>query len=167
MDLLRDNWGDVPRVAGSLRFGAVRASDLLRALNAGTRRSELAKAIAEVGRVAKGHFLPSYVDDESHRRRVLVQLNRHEARHELARELFHGDRGRVRKRYREGQEEQLSSLGLVLNAVTIWNTLYLARRSRSCSKRSRETVTEVCEGDLARVFASAIIANVCPCKLGH
>ena len=70
MDLLRDNWGDVPRVAGSLRLGAVRASDLLRALNAGTRRSELAKAIAEVGRVAKSHFLPSYVEDESHRRRA-------------------------------------------------------------------------------------------------
>lgn len=55
--------------------------------------------------------LLSYVDDEAHRRRVLVQLNRHEARHGLARKVFHGQKGEVRKRYREGQEAQLGALG--------------------------------------------------------
>ena len=126
-ELIRDNWEDILRVGGSLKLGTVKASDLVRALHAGSKQSELAKAIAEVGRVAKSLFLLSYVDDEAYHRRVLVQLNRHEARHNLARELFHGDRGRVRKRYREGQEDQLSSLGLVLNAVALWNTLYLDR----------------------------------------
>lgn len=125
----------------------MRVSDLVRALNAGSRTSELAKAIAEVGRIAKSLFLLSYVDDESHRRRVLVQLNRHESRHDLARELFHGDRGRVRKRYREGQEDQLSSLGLVLNAVALWNTLYLDR----AASHLRGQGTEVRGEDLARV----------------
>jgi Tn3 transposase DDE domain len=32
--------------------------------------------------------------------------------------------GELRQRYREGQEDQLSALGVVLNAVTLWNTRY-------------------------------------------
>ncbi|MGI8650111.1 MAG: Tn3 family transposase [Rubrobacter sp.] len=42
----------------------------------------------------------------------------------------------MRKRYREGQEDQLSSLGLVLNAVALWNTLYLDRARPLTSKKS-------------------------------
>jgi putative transposase len=38
---------------------------------------------------------------------VLVQLNRGEARHMLARVIFHGKRGELRQRYRQGQEDQL------------------------------------------------------------
>ena len=38
---------------------------------------------------------------------------------------FHGQRGEIRKRYREGQEDQLSALGLVVNAIVLWNTLYM------------------------------------------
>ncbi len=34
-------------------------------------------------------------------------------------------RGQIRKAYREGQEGQLAALGLVLNAVVLWNTRYL------------------------------------------
>ena len=134
-------------MAGSLKLGKVKASDLVRALHAGSKQSELAKAIAEVGRIAKSLFLLSYVDDEAHRRRVLVQLNRHEKRHSVAREIFHGDRGQVRKRYREGQEDHLSSLGLVLNAVALWNTLYLDK----AASRLREENQEVRDEDLARV----------------
>lgn len=45
-ELISDNWEDVLRVAGSLKLGTVKASDLVRTLHAGTRPSELAKAIA-------------------------------------------------------------------------------------------------------------------------
>jgi len=31
----------------------------------------------------------------------------------------------LRQRYREGQEDQLGALGLVLNAVVLWNTFYM------------------------------------------
>ncbi len=146
-DLIRDNWEDILRVAGSLKLGTVKASNLVRALHARSRPSELAKAITEVGRIAKSIFLLSFVDDEAYRRRVLVQLNRHEARHNLARELFHGDRGQVRKRYREGQEDQLGSLGLVLNAMALWNTFYLDRAASHLVERGADVRDE----DLARV----------------
>jgi len=39
--------------------------------------------------------------------------------------IFHGQRSELRQRYREGQEDQLGALGLVLNAVVLWNTLYM------------------------------------------
>ncbi|MER5418514.1 Tn3 family transposase [Streptosporangium roseum] len=37
----------------------------------------------------------------------------------LARKIAFGNRGQLRQRYREGLEDQLGSLGLALNAVTI------------------------------------------------
>ena len=56
---------------------------------------------------------------------ILTQLNRGEGRHAVARIICHGDRGEIRKRYREGQEDQLGALGLVTNAVVLWNTIYM------------------------------------------
>lgn len=33
--------------------------------------------------------------------------------------------GELRRAYREGQEDQLGALGLVLNAIVVWNTRYM------------------------------------------
>jgi hypothetical protein len=43
----------------------------------------------------------------------------------VARAIFHGQRGELRQRYREGQDDQLGALGLVVNAVVLWNARYL------------------------------------------
>ena len=78
--------------------------------------------------MAFGHepiYLLNYIDDEDYRRRILTQLNRGEGRHKVARTICHGRRGEIRQAYREGQEDQLNALGLVTNAVVLWNTLYL------------------------------------------
>jgi hypothetical protein len=66
------------------------------------------------------------LDDETYRRQISNQLNIQESRHALARRIFHGQRGELRQRYREGQEDQLGALGLVLNAVTLFNTRYMS-----------------------------------------
>ena len=44
---------------------------------------------------------------------------------ELARAVFHGKRGELCQRYRKGQEDQLGALGLVVNIIILWNTLYI------------------------------------------
>jgi TnpA family transposase len=147
VELIRDNWDELLRMAGSLKLGTVTASEFVRTLQAGSRTSTIAAAIAEVGRVAKSLSLLSYVDDAAHRRRILVQLNRHEKRHELARKVFHGQRGELRKRYKEGQEDQLGALGLVVNAVCLFNSLYLDEAVR----RLRDGGEEVADEYLARV----------------
>ena len=79
--------------------------------------------MAEFGRIEKTIHCLTYIDDETNRRRTLTQLNRGEDRHKLARAVFHGKRGELWQRYREGQEEQLGALGLVLNIIVLWNTL--------------------------------------------
>jgi len=123
-ELITTNWDDLLKVAGSLKLGTVSASELMRTLQGGGSPSTLARAIGELGRVAKTLYLLAYVDDEAYRRRILTQLNRGESRHSLARVTFHGQRGEVRQRYREGQEGQLGALGLVVNVLVLWNTSY-------------------------------------------
>ena len=51
--------------------------------------------------------------------------NLQEGRHDLARHVFHGGKGELRQHYHEGMEDQLGALGLILNCVTLWNTVYL------------------------------------------
>ena len=83
------------------------------------RPTRLARALEEVGRLVKTLYLLRYIEDEAYRRRILVQLNRGEGRHQLARVVFHGKRGELRQRYREGQEDQLGALGLVVNVIVL------------------------------------------------
>lgn len=53
------------------------------------------------------------------------QLTVQESRHKLARDVCHGKRGTIHQAYRDGMEDQLGSLGLVLNAVVLWTTRYI------------------------------------------
>ncbi len=48
-----------------------------------------------------------------------------ESRHRLARKICHGGGGQIRQPYGEGKEDQLA-VGLVVNAVALWNTRYLS-----------------------------------------
>lgn len=95
----------------------------VRTLHAGP--NPLAQAIAEIGRIDKTIHTLNFIDDETRRRGTLLQLNLGEGRHSLAGEVFHGKRGELFQRYREGQEDQLSALGLVVNIIVLWNTLYM------------------------------------------
>ncbi len=122
---IEQHWDDMMRIAGSLKLGTVQASELIRSLLKSDRPSSLAQAIIEAGRINKTLYLLNYVDDEDYRRRILTQLNRGESRHAVARAICHGQRGEIRKRYREGQEDQLGALGLVTNALVLWNTIYM------------------------------------------
>src|ERR1700682_2096905 len=97
----------------------------MRTLQVGERATRLAQGIAEFGRIDKTIHTLNFIDDEAKRRSTLVQLNRGEGRHGLSRVVFHGKRGELRQRYREGQEDQLGALGLVVNAIILWNTIYM------------------------------------------
>ncbi len=88
-------------------------------------RDTLGCVTRSLGRLVKTLYLLRFIDDEAYRRRILVQLNRGEGRHQLARIVFHGKRGELRQRYREGQEDQLGALGLVVNVIVLWNTIYM------------------------------------------
>jgi hypothetical protein len=89
----------------------------------------------------------SYIDDKAYRRRILIQLNKGESRHSLARKVFYGQKGELRQRYREGQEEQLNALGLAVNAVILWNTMYMDRALADIRQRGMAVLPE----DVARL----------------
>jgi len=124
-ELIWQQWDDVLRLTGSLKLGLVHATSIMRTLQVGDRPTKLAQAIAEIGRIDKTVHILTSIDDESKRRRTLTQLNRGEDRHSVARAVFHGKRGELRQHYREGQEDQLGALGLVVNIITLWNTIYM------------------------------------------
>jgi len=125
LDKIVPHWDDMLRLAGSLKLGRVPATGIMRTLQVGDRPTRLAQAVAEYGRVDKTLHTLNYIDDEAKRRATLSQLNRGEGRHSVARAVFHGKRGELRQHYREGQEDQLGALGLVLNMIVLWNTLYM------------------------------------------
>ncbi len=142
-----EHWDDLLRLAGSLKLGLVRAGSLMRTLQTQERPTPLARALEELGRIIKTLYLLAYLDDAAYRRRILVQLNRGEGRHQLARVVFHGKRGELRQPYREGQEDQLGALGLVVNAIILWNTIYMD----AAIAQLRQEGFEVCDEDLARL----------------
>ncbi len=113
------------RLAGSLKLGRVPANGIMRTLQIGDRPTRLAQAIAEFGRIDKTLHTLTLSMTRAAAARTLTQLNRGEGRHSLARVVFHGKRGELRQRYREGQEDQLGALGLVINMIVLWNTIYI------------------------------------------
>ncbi len=146
-DLIQRHWEDMLRVAGSLKWGTVNATALIQTLQRGGRPTVLGRAIGELGRIYKTRYLLAYLDDEGYRRRILTQLNRGEARHGLARAVFYGKRGELHQAYREGQEDQLSAVGLVVNAMVLWNTRYMGVTVDAL----REESVAIDETDLSRL----------------
>ena len=55
--------------------------------------------------------------------------------------------GELRQRYREGQEDQLGALGLVVNALILWNTRYMDAAVNHLKSQGFEAKPE----DLARL----------------
>ena len=101
---------------------------LRRGHHAAARRppTALGEAIASYGRIFKSLHILSYIDvDESYRRDIKGIRNLQEGRDAPARKICHGRKGELYHRYERGLENQLGALGLVLNCVVLWTTVYL------------------------------------------
>lgn len=138
-DRIRSNWPEILRIVGSIHTGTVSAH--------GGKPTRVGDALAHYGRTFKTMHVLSYVDDEPYRRQIKAMRNLQEGRHDLARHLFHGRKGQLRETYRQGMEEQMGALGLVLNCITLWNTVYLD----AVIKRLRADGHPVNDEDVARL----------------
>jgi Tn3 transposase DDE domain len=65
-----------------------------------------------------------YAHDPAYRRIIHRLLSRGERRNSLARDVFRGQRGQIQRHYQVGQENQLGSLGIVINVIVLWQTVY-------------------------------------------
>ena len=149
INLVPPEWDDILRLLASLKLGRVPAEGIMRTLQVADKPTRLAKAIAEIGRIDKTIHMLNYLHDEPFRRQTLIQLNLGEGRHSLGRSVFHGKRGELHQRYRAGQEDQLGALGLVLNIITLWNTIYMD----AAINQLRQEGFPVYDEDVARLSA--------------
>ena len=140
------HWPDMLRVAGSLTTGAVSAYDLIRMISRDGHPTGLGEAFAHYGRIFKTLHVLQVLHDETYRRMIVSQKNLHESRHALARKIRHGDHGLLRERYREGMEDQLGALGLVLNCVVLWNTIYMDKARAQSQAAGRPIPDEILAG---------------------
>ncbi|PZS27965.1 MAG: Tn3 family transposase [Pseudonocardiales bacterium] len=141
------HWPDMLRLAASIHTGTVTAHDALRVLAPGGTLTQLGQALAHFGRIFKTRHVLTFVDDETYRRGIKAMRNLSEGRHDLARHVFHGHTGELRHGYRDGMEDQLGALGLVLNCITLWNTIYLDH----AITQLRADGHPINEADLARI----------------
>lgn len=116
---------DILQIIGSVHTGAVRAYDVIRMLSRDGRPAPLGDAIAHYGRIAKTLHILRLADEPGYRRQMKTQANLQEGRHALARKIFHGRAGQLYQNYQDGMEDQIGALGLVLNALVLFNTRYM------------------------------------------
>ena len=119
------HWEDMVRIAASIYTGAVRAYDITRMLQRDGSPTPLGEAIQHYGRIFKSLHILTYLADEPYRRAIKAVRNLQEARHSLGRRVFHGNKGELYQRYHDGMEDQLGALGLVINCIVLWNTVYM------------------------------------------
>lgn len=127
-------WPDILRVVASIHTGALPAYDILKVLAPGGTPTQLGDALVHHGRIFKTLHVLSYVDDEPYRREIRGMRNLQEVRHDLGRTMFHGRNGEMRHGYREGMEDQLGALGLILDTITLWNIRLPRPRARRATR---------------------------------
>jgi hypothetical protein len=100
---------------------------VLQRLASSAPSDRLAKALTALGRALKSLYLLQYVHDLELRRRVQLQLNRGERRHQLARRLFFANQGAFQTGDYDEMMNKASCLSLLSNAVVVWNTVQMTR----------------------------------------
>ena len=123
------------RIASSLRQRTAPAHVVVQRLAGSSPSDRLARALTALGRVVKTIYILRYLHEEDLRRRVQLQLNRGESRHDLARWLFFANQGEFRTGDYEEIMNKASCLSLLSNAVLVWNTVRMGEIvARTCER---------------------------------
>lgn len=79
-----------------------------------------------------------YAINEDLRKVITQMLNRGELINDLARELFSGQRGKFMDKYFEKQLQNASALNILINAISLWNTVYFQKSYDYCNNSDPE-----------------------------
>lgn len=135
--IIQENYDDVLRLAHSIREGTVSASLIMGKLGSYSRQNSLATALREMGRIEKTNFILDYLSSETLRRNIHRGLNKGEAMNGLARAIFFGKHGELRERALQDQLQRASALNIIINAISIWNTVYLYQAAEFRKKQGK------------------------------
>ena len=127
MRSIEPHWDEVLRLAASIGAGLVPPSVILKKIAATPRQNGLSVALREIGRIERSIFICDWLLDPKLRRRSHAILNKGESRHALSRAVFLHQLGELRNRIAETMAYRASGLNLVVNAIILWNTVYLSR----------------------------------------
>ncbi|MGA6160412.1 Tn3 family transposase [Stenotrophomonas sp. NPDC087984] len=122
--LIEENWDDLLRLAGSIKFGQATASLIVGKPSASSRQNTLTAALKEYGALRRTVYAARYLADETYRRKIARQLNKGESLHSLRRSLLYAHEGAIRHRHLAAQTEQAWCLTLLTNSVVTWTTVY-------------------------------------------
>jgi len=125
------------RLAHSIREGTVSASLIMGKIGSYARQNSLATALREMGRIEKTIFILDYLSSEALRRKIHRGLNKGEAMNALARAIFFGKHGELRERALQDQLQRASALNIIINAISVWNTVYLQQSTEHRKKQGK------------------------------
>jgi TnpA family transposase len=145
--LIEEQWEQIVRVIASLKNKTAPAHLIIGRLAKAPPGDRLAEAITQLGRAVKTIFIFRYLADEPLRRKIQSQLNRGEARHQLAKHLFFANQGEFRDGDYEEMMNKASCLSLLSNAVLVANTSAIDRVMRT-RPDAKEVLTAA---DLTRI----------------
>ena len=127
LDWIADQWDRMAHFFCSMATGHTTASVAMKRLVAFGPHNHLYRAIRELGRAFKTHFILEYLAQPELRRRVRQGLLKSEQLHALARSVFHGKLGRADWRDFRRQMSTASCLLTILAAVVYWQIREIER----------------------------------------
>jgi TnpA family transposase len=85
----------------------------------------LTRVLQELGKLEKTIFILRYIQDPVFRRYINQQLNKGEQLHSLRQFVHFANEGKIRSHLEEEQINEASCLNLIVNAIVLWNTIYM------------------------------------------
>ena len=135
-EVIRQHWGDIMRLAASIRDKSLKPSEILRKLGAYRQQNRLYLALGEIGRIERTLFMLDWIENADLRMECHAGLNKGEARHSLARAVFAHSQGRIHDRSDAAQQKRAMALNLVIAAITFWNTIYMDKAASYLAQTS-------------------------------
>jgi TnpA family transposase len=154
LNLIAEQWEGLVRVAASLKNRIVSANVIARRLASSASSNRLAKALLHLGQLVRTIYLLRYFNDPAIRQQVRTQLNRGEARQDLAQRLFFADQGMFRSGDYYQMMNRASCLSLLSNAVLVYNTVRIGHVLERAKTQGQE-------------FSSEAIAHISPLARRH
>ena len=138
IQIIRDNWDDILRLAITIKERKTTATQLLKRLTSYSKNHKLYTALKEYGKIIKTDFLLNYIDDVKLRQRIEKQLNKVEASNKFSKAVFFGNNQEFTVSTVEEQNIANNSKRLIQNAIILWNYLYITKKLQQAKNQTEK-----------------------------
>jgi TnpA family transposase len=136
--LIVEQWDNILRLVATIKLGHEKASTILRRLNSYSRQNPLFKALRELGRLFKTHYILRYISQEDIRQSVEAMLSKVENANQFAKAVMLGN---TQEFNWQTQYEQLIAEGckrLIINVINYYNLLLLSQQLCDCRTQAQK-----------------------------